>query len=188
MGMEFIAVEPLQVPPDSRRYRLTVQAMAAVRALLTDCGVLSLEPAKEPPPIPPGIRDHMDGVRAAMAGDVAAFDKLPKPYSDFITALQQRRSARSPASTQVPLFKFQSNEEWRVVPEECRLLARALRAQALTLSPTLVSNANRAANTEHTRHLQSQSPQWTREDFAEMLNRWADFNELAAQAGGYYVK
>ncbi|MEZ4239008.1 MAG: hypothetical protein R3F59_23215 [Myxococcota bacterium] len=76
-----------------------------------------------------------------MAGRVCRRLDLPAPPSasapgyrayreEWLRVTAASRSKRSPNAARVPAFKFQSNEDWHVVPEECEIIADHLEVYA----------------------------------------------------------
>ena len=78
------------------------------------------------------------------------------------------RSVRSPDATLVPAFKLSSNSGYIIVPDECRLIAAALMQVA-----------------RDTREKLTVTPE--EEGPLDFVERFARFNQTAADHGGYEV-
>jgi hypothetical protein len=88
----------------------------------------------------------------------------------FIAAHEAAMSASSIVGDRVGAFKFETNDGWLVTPEECRLLARKLRARCEALAREYFP----AAGVQ-----EAAARRW--------IVGFARYNEIAAEHGGYRV-
>ena len=94
--------------------------------------------------------------------------------------------------SKVPAYKFESNEGWLVTPAECRRLAAALRAaidsRGDALFPTGVVTDSVTEELAASMGLDPKdSFQPSLDEARESANAWIDYNERAAEHGGYRV-
>lgn len=89
----------------------------------------------------------------------------------YLRAHEEAVSASSLQEGRVGAFKFQSNDGWLVTPEECREIARKLRASADVIASDYFPDAGVA-----------------RADGERWVLGFARYNEIAAEHGGYRVR
>lgn len=103
----------------------------------------------------------------------------PPPTADELEAFRQYHAAleiylqtRSPLDGKVPAYKFGSNSNWHVVPEECALIADAMDKLLEDLPENL-----------------AEEMEWDGDEDAlvEWLEDWRDYNRVAVSHGGYRV-
>jgi hypothetical protein len=212
-GMDITTLQkPKGVPPgyahqhsDPSYYRFNVQGMAAMRNLMDVAGALSTEAPPQFPKAPkaadPTQQALYDEVLQGGTGSASARKKLSasqlKTLDEYIAAVRQAQGARSAAADKVPSFKFESNEGWLVTPDECKLIAKALRAYAVKLSGSEAKTANAAAKkADEKLAAQVVDKQMVRlteevgmsaEEMKSWMLDWAEYNQLASTAGGYEV-
>ena len=211
MGMDISTIEkPKDVPaayakqhPEPGYYRFNVQGMASMVTLMSAAGVLSDEaPPKFPAAPKPKDPKQQEVYDEAFQGKKEARAKLKpeelKAIDAYVAAVHQGQAVRSASPDKVPAFKFQSNDGWFVSPDECRLIARAVRSFATKVTSTDAKAANEAAKqkdaqlakavpaSEKMIRLAKETGMSVEELRSWMLD-WADFNTLASFAGGYEV-
>lgn len=214
MGMDLYTLEkPKAVPAaylrehsDPGYYRFNVQGMAAMVSLMRAAGVLSDEPMPEFPPEPrakdPALQESFRGV---MMGKKEERARLPpdelKRADAHVEALRKATGTRSADPRKVPAFKFESNSGWFISPDECRLIAVAVRAYARQLSGDEVRAANAASSKADAKLTAQLAPKlgtqatklspsdlgMSKDELRKWMLDWADFNTLASFAGGYEV-
>lgn len=91
---------------------------------------------------------------------------------NYKTARDRWAQTRSPQADKVPGFKFQSNDNWLVTPEECSLIAAAL--DKLLADPP--------KNLGETIGFEGDA-----EELMELVEDWRDYNFVASTHGGYTV-
>ena len=89
---------------------------------------------------------------------------------DHIAARDRVTDASSLRDGRVGAYKFESNDGWLVTPDECEVIARAVRAHADVIAEDFFTDVGLSTSDGHA---------W--------LKKWADFNALAAAHGGYRV-
>lgn len=106
----------------------------------------------------------------------------PLPTEDEIAAFKNARAAelallckRSPKTGQVPVHKFATADNWRVVPEECLLIVSALTDNLLEDNTIVVSEVAKLCEVN-------------RQKLEAKLKEWREFNQFAARFGGYIVR
>lgn len=105
----------------------------------------------------------------------------PVPSPDEIAAFKQARadelallSRRSPKEGYVPVHKFATQDAWRIMPEECLLIAGVLTDHMLEDNNMVVSNIASLCKISH-------------KTLEYALRGWREFNLFAAEHGGYQV-
>ena len=102
--------------------------------------------------------------------------RILTPIRDQIAEIRGTRSANP---TKVPAFKFSTNDGWLVDPEECRLIARALRKAVANSSKFFGLFSSFLPSRKESGISKREAGQW-------ILN-WAAYNEVASKHGGYKV-
>lgn len=208
MGMDLNTLEqPKHVPAEYRKqhgdpgfYRFNVQGMASMRALMDAAQLLSHEEAPLLPPVPSDLsEERRKNLLAAVYGDQRAFKALSQ--ADAELARRFTAVLRTPSKTpgRVPSFKFESNLGWVVTPDECRTIAKTLRAFAARVSVGDAKAASGAAKKTDDQlthavgldagvRIDSSAFDMSPEDLKEWLLDWADYNTIASFSGGYSVE
>ncbi len=211
MGMDLNTVEtPKDVPasyakahPEPGYYRFNVQGMASMVSLMSAAGVLSDEPSPKFPERPaPKDRKHQELYDEVMGGNKEARAKLKadelKVIDAYVAAVRKLQKTRSTSADKVPAYKFQTNDGWFVSPDECRLIARAMRNFATRVTATQAKAANEASmqrdeqlykvvDPHGTMVRLTQQTGMTVEELRTWMLDWADYNTLASFSGGYEV-
>jgi hypothetical protein len=170
-----------QYSDDPGYFRVVQHGMPVLCLLMSLAGVLdeSGEEPSFPDWPPPGIAN---AERAhALFVDGEGVD--PPPTEAELEAIRwwdERanvvRRSRSQAADRVPAFKFGLQMDWIVGEEEARVIARGLR-RALAENPQLFEDA--VARLPAAGLSSQEALDWIR--------RWARFNEVAAEHGGYRI-
>jgi len=103
-------------------------------------------------------------------------------YAHQAVAHAERQAAER---WRVPSYKFQSNDYWAVFPNECRLIADALRAATHEDAAAVTGEYDEAAS-----RYPGVRVAWAEDRVADLLDtaRWvADFAEAADGLGGFLV-
>lgn len=105
----------------------------------------------------------------------------PVPSPDEIAAFKQARadelallSQRSPKEGYVPVHKFATQDAWRIMPEECLIIAGVLTDHMLEDNNMVVNNIASLCKISH-------------KTLEYALRGWREFNLFAAKHGGYQV-
>lgn len=208
MGMDLNTLQPPKDVPAAYRkehsepgyYRFNVQGMASMRALMDAAQVLSHEAAPALPDVPDNLsEDRRKNLLAAVYGDEKALAALSK--ADAALAKRYAEALRTGSKTpgRVPSFKFESNAGWIVTPDECRTIAKALRALATRVSVADARAASAAATKSDAQltqaigfdagvRLDARAFAMSPDDLKSWLLDWADYNTIASFSGGYSVE
>lgn len=162
-----------QIDDDPGYFRLNIWGMGMMYDVMGVAGVLDFE-ARHPkwPKWPPkGMSEEraeqLESIRFENEDADAPTTPPTRAEMEQIEAHRQAetevRSKRSRKRGKVPGFKFGSNDGWIVTPEECLLIAEAVRE-------VLACGA-----------------EWDPKSVLLLILRWAAYNELAAEHGGYKV-
>lgn len=131
---------------------------------------------------PPGVdvdRAYaaLDRLSVAPGDETYDEDEGDPPTDAELDAVRTYKIARdliaakpSIVDDQVGAYKFASNDGWLITPDECRILARRLRASVDMIAEQFFPDAGVSA-----------------EDGRRWLLGFARYNELAAEHGGYRV-
>lgn len=211
MGMDLTTVEkPKDVPgsyakahPDPGYYRFNVQGMASMVSLMSAAGVLSDEPSPKFPERPaPKDPKHGQLYDEVMGGNKEARAKLKadelRLIDAYVAEVRKLQKTRSASADKVPAYKFQSNDGWFVSPDECRLIARAMRNFATHVTSAQAKAANDASKRRDEQLYKAVDPSGAMvrltqqtgmsvEELRTWMLDWADYNTLASFSGGYEV-
>lgn len=211
MGMDINTIEvPKNVPAsyqsqhsDPGYYRFNVQGMASMVTLMSAAGVLSDEaPPKFPDAPKPRDPKHQPLYDDVFMGKKESRAQLKpdelKALDAYVATVRKLQGQKSAAPEKVPAFKFQSNEGWFVSPDECRVIARAMKNFATRVSGSQVKAANDASKKKDEQLAKAVDPtgKMTRlteetgmsiDELKKWMLDWADYNTLASFAGGYEV-
>jgi hypothetical protein len=178
-------VPPL--PGQDARFLFSNQAMDDMVEVMTIAGVMDTAAVTEDlPPWPPeGISQKrvdklgavfcVDGAEGAVGHDciyrlTSREERLFEAWAQAANAILTRRSDQP---GKVPACKFASQRAWYVWPEECRLIATALLDKLDQDEGTLIAPCVRSGMTQ--------------EAAAAWIRKWALYNRMAADHGGYRV-
>lgn len=179
MGYDLqMIVEPkFQLTPGS--YRTSGSGIDLLANIMAQAGVLDDTPAPRlglawPPP---GMdEDRAEQVYWSLSGHAApnppASATELKACVRYKTARDLWEQTRSPQPGKVPCFKFQTNDNWFVAPEECSLIVAALDKLLADLPEDLGSMIGFEGDTE---------------ELIELIEDWRDYNLVAISHGGYKV-
>jgi hypothetical protein len=173
--------EPIE-PDDPAYYQLTFGGMSEVAAAMAVAGLLDGEAVAPELPDwpPPGLSPERAEQLQYYLFDADKWKQVAKPkerpiVADFLKRFSEATGRRSESPGLVPAYKFQSNDGWLVLPEECCVIADGLEAAL---------NKRRA---ELVRGLRKLGYSRTKETVADLLVWWAQYNRVAADHGGYRV-
>lgn len=182
---ELVAGYVPPLPGQEGRFLFSNHAMDDMVEVMAAAGVMDTAAAPEELPAwpPKGIsQKRVDKLGAVFCVD-GAEGLIGHDWTDPMTSREERLfeawalaangilTRRSDQPGKVPAYKFLSQRSWYVCPEECRLLAAALLAGLETDKSALLAPYLRSGMTE--------ADAWIR--------RWALFNQMAAEHGGYRV-
>jgi hypothetical protein len=157
--------------------RLAGMSMPYMIEIMQDAGVLDDDAQHAPfPDWPPnGLEEERAGDLLDFFEEGEAIDPPPtwretRMMRAYLAACDEvvRTPSRRPG--RVPAFKFCSNDNWFVSPQECRSIAEGLER--------LVEAARLRQGMQPT---QAEGIDW------DGVRRWATYNRIAAEHGGYRV-
>jgi hypothetical protein len=149
--------------------RFAGMSMPYMVEIMQAAGLLDDADPPKFPAFPPGLPEGRADDLSAFFDDGEAIDPPPTPAERelmvaFLAGRAKVEAARSQQPDRVPRFKFRSNDNWLVCPEECRIIADGLTQYA-------DANEGRA----------NQDIDWSG------VRQWAAYNRVAAEHGGYRV-
>jgi hypothetical protein len=161
-------------------WRTGGRGMGMLMDIMTEAGVLdsdSERPEFQEAWPPPGISEgRAEEMLAYLSGSVPPVP--PSTEAELHISRQCKaamdiwKQSRSPLPGKVPAYKFDGNDGWHVVPEECALIAVALEHLLADLPGDLAERVD-----------------WDDSEDAliEWIEDWMDYNRVAASHGGYRV-
>lgn len=178
-------VPPL--PGQHSRFLFSNDAMYDMVEVMTVAGVMDTSAvAEELPPWPPkGISQKrvdklgavfcVDGAEGMVGHDCIypLTGREERLFENWALAANAILTRRSEQPGKVPACKFASQHAWYVWPEECHLIAEALLAMLAHDEITLIAPCVRSGMTPVAA--------------AAWIRKWALYNRMAAENGGYRV-
>lgn len=157
-------------------YRFNVRGMAMTVGALEWADAIHYRPAPEIPDLQ--LDGHpeerviaaIEALRGADPGEAPPTAAELAVARAYLEAHEAAVSSSSLVDDRVGAFKFQSNDNWLVTPEECVVLARKLRAHAEMIARDYFPDAGVE---------QADGRKW--------ILGFARYNEIAAEHGGYRV-
>ena len=186
-------------------YRFKTSAMVIMAVVMQSAEILSEDPAPQWPPWPPKnvAPERLKLIEEAVRkGEVTP--GLTKAEQEIVTsaieASKKVRAARSKNASQVPAFKFRSNDGWIVASEECRIIATRLRRYAEHIKQDDLDGLAKQYQLSQQKLMQGPISQGeivisgheplglTLSELKKWVLEWAAFNDLASRNGGYLVQ
>lgn len=175
------------LPGQDARFLFSNRAMDDMVEVMTAAGVMDTTAVTEDlPPWPPaGISQKrvdklgavfcVDGAEGAVGHDCIyrMTSREERLFEAWAVAANAILARRSDLPGKVPACKFSSQRAWYVWPEECHLIAKALLATLEHDENTLIAPCVRSGMTP------AAAAAWIR--------KWALYNRMAADHGGYRV-